>query len=304
MILVDPTFFGIYCDRRIVVSVLAFLEMIRRWNWNFFRLENEHLNNCGQFRATKDIPLPFPVRPKSALYHEAVRRRPISIVTDDIQAAELLTPSLSSAASLKRKDTATSPMDDKESSDLESQVQHTSAADLPEEYATSRAYKRQDYAPSERPRSTLISTTHAEHDASMLDLDDEEENEEDEMENEGHYDTIQSNNTGDSDEEKILPKRVKGNWPIEHLLPLNISSNAGASKTAPSSATIRSNRTSGEPYSAQLAQTDAPTSANRHRSQTMRPLSSLFDHPPSTKPRTFATLEEHDDDDAGPPQDK
>ncbi|KAG0209903.1 hypothetical protein BGX28_009870 [Mortierella sp. GBA30] len=30
-----------------------------RWVWNFFRLENEHLNNCGQFRAIKDIPLPF-----------------------------------------------------------------------------------------------------------------------------------------------------------------------------------------------------------------------------------------------------
>lgn len=30
-----------------------------RWMWNFFRLENEHLNNCGQFRAIKDIPLPF-----------------------------------------------------------------------------------------------------------------------------------------------------------------------------------------------------------------------------------------------------
>jgi len=33
-----------------------------RWNWNFFRLENEHLNNCGQFRAIKDIPLPFRIR--------------------------------------------------------------------------------------------------------------------------------------------------------------------------------------------------------------------------------------------------
>jgi len=33
-----------------------------RWNWNFFRLENEHLNNCGQFRAIKDIPLPFHIR--------------------------------------------------------------------------------------------------------------------------------------------------------------------------------------------------------------------------------------------------
>ncbi|KAK3845434.1 MAG: EXS family-domain-containing protein [Linnemannia gamsii] len=42
--------------------VLAFLEVLRRWQWNFFRLENEHLNNCGQFRAIKDIPLPFHIR--------------------------------------------------------------------------------------------------------------------------------------------------------------------------------------------------------------------------------------------------
>ncbi len=31
------------------------LEILRRCMWNFFRLENEHLNNCGQYRATRDI---------------------------------------------------------------------------------------------------------------------------------------------------------------------------------------------------------------------------------------------------------
>ncbi|KAF8949117.1 hypothetical protein BGZ47_010620 [Haplosporangium gracile] len=41
---------------------LAFLEVLRRWQWNFFRLENEHLNNCGHFRAIKEIPLPFHIR--------------------------------------------------------------------------------------------------------------------------------------------------------------------------------------------------------------------------------------------------
>ncbi len=25
--------------------------------WNFFRLENEHLNNCGEFRAIRDISI-------------------------------------------------------------------------------------------------------------------------------------------------------------------------------------------------------------------------------------------------------
>lgn len=40
---------------------LAMLEILRRVIWNVFRLENEQLNNCGLFRATKDIPLPFDV---------------------------------------------------------------------------------------------------------------------------------------------------------------------------------------------------------------------------------------------------
>ena len=29
----------------------------RRFLWNFFRLENEHLNNCGEFRAIRDISI-------------------------------------------------------------------------------------------------------------------------------------------------------------------------------------------------------------------------------------------------------
>lgn len=33
------------------------LEVFRRFVWNFFRLENEHLNNCGKFRAVRDISI-------------------------------------------------------------------------------------------------------------------------------------------------------------------------------------------------------------------------------------------------------
>ncbi|KAJ1501305.1 Xenotropic and polytropic retrovirus receptor 1 [Coelomomyces lativittatus] len=42
--------------------VCAFLESLRRVQWCLFRMENEHLYNCGQFRAVKDIPLPRPSR--------------------------------------------------------------------------------------------------------------------------------------------------------------------------------------------------------------------------------------------------
>lgn len=57
--------------------VVAILEMARRWQWNFrkphslshlaagsdrdnsVRLENEHLGNIDQYRATRDVPLPY-----------------------------------------------------------------------------------------------------------------------------------------------------------------------------------------------------------------------------------------------------
>jgi hypothetical protein len=39
----------------LVTTFLAPAELIRRFIWNFFRLENEHLNNCGNFRAVRDI---------------------------------------------------------------------------------------------------------------------------------------------------------------------------------------------------------------------------------------------------------
>jgi hypothetical protein len=39
--------------------IFAALEVIRRGQWNFYRLENEHLNNVGKYRAVKTVPLPF-----------------------------------------------------------------------------------------------------------------------------------------------------------------------------------------------------------------------------------------------------
>ncbi|KAG6840695.1 hypothetical protein C0991_004997 [Blastosporella zonata] len=37
----------------------AFLEMLRRLQWNFYRLENEHLGNMDQYRVTHEVPLPY-----------------------------------------------------------------------------------------------------------------------------------------------------------------------------------------------------------------------------------------------------
>ncbi|CAF1925435.1 hypothetical protein Bca4012_070506 [Brassica carinata] len=48
-----------FMHKQTMVAVVASLEIIRRGIWNFFRLENEHLNNVGKYRAFKSVPLPF-----------------------------------------------------------------------------------------------------------------------------------------------------------------------------------------------------------------------------------------------------
>ncbi|KAI0642772.1 EXS-domain-containing protein [Trametes meyenii] len=39
--------------------IAGFLEALRRWQWNFLRLENEHLGNIDQYRVTREVPLPY-----------------------------------------------------------------------------------------------------------------------------------------------------------------------------------------------------------------------------------------------------
>ena len=41
--------------------VIASLEIFRRFIWNIFRIENEFLNNIGEYRPVRDLPLPFEI---------------------------------------------------------------------------------------------------------------------------------------------------------------------------------------------------------------------------------------------------
>ncbi|KAI9438624.1 EXS family-domain-containing protein [Lactarius indigo] len=39
--------------------IVAFLEVLRRCQWNIYRLENEHIGNMDQYRVTREVPLPY-----------------------------------------------------------------------------------------------------------------------------------------------------------------------------------------------------------------------------------------------------
>lgn len=44
-----------YITNHVIISLLNILEVARRCIWNYFRLENEHLNNCKKVRAVREI---------------------------------------------------------------------------------------------------------------------------------------------------------------------------------------------------------------------------------------------------------
>ncbi len=48
---------SILFNSELLITIMVVLECFRRFIWNFFRLENEHVNNCGQFRAVRDISI-------------------------------------------------------------------------------------------------------------------------------------------------------------------------------------------------------------------------------------------------------
>jgi len=49
---------------------VALAEVLRRGMWTLFRVENEHCNNVGRFRASRDIPLPYSLSPSPRVSQE------------------------------------------------------------------------------------------------------------------------------------------------------------------------------------------------------------------------------------------
>ncbi|TPX32333.1 hypothetical protein SmJEL517_g04531 [Synchytrium microbalum] len=60
--------------------VLAIVEIGRRTLWNLFRMENEHVNNVGNFRAFLDMPLPFEAHALRPSFSN--RRHPLEVESD------------------------------------------------------------------------------------------------------------------------------------------------------------------------------------------------------------------------------
>jgi len=59
IITISPASFGLDVNHAFVLLAVGAAEILRRCVWNIFRLENEHLNNVGKYRAVNIIPLPL-----------------------------------------------------------------------------------------------------------------------------------------------------------------------------------------------------------------------------------------------------
>jgi len=52
----SPEGLGVTFSKVLFLTIFAVAEVFRRFVWNFFRVENEQLSNCGQFRILPDVP--------------------------------------------------------------------------------------------------------------------------------------------------------------------------------------------------------------------------------------------------------
>lgn len=107
--LISPSYWGILIDGRILALLFAVLEVYRRFQWNFFRMENEHLNNCGMYRAVLDIPLPFQIlEPPTDEKKEAREERKRIIAERAAERADKLRREATISGALKREGTGLS----------------------------------------------------------------------------------------------------------------------------------------------------------------------------------------------------
>lgn len=77
----------------------------RRFVWNFFRLENEHLNNCGKFRAVRDIS----IAPMDASDQAAILKmmdEPDGVVNRRVRKKTVGSQPAAGGSSITQKDTA------------------------------------------------------------------------------------------------------------------------------------------------------------------------------------------------------
>lgn len=73
IMVVDPIlrfawiFYAIFTHNKqhstIVSFMVAFMEVSRRGMWALFRVENEHCANVSQYKASRDVPLPYHIEP-------------------------------------------------------------------------------------------------------------------------------------------------------------------------------------------------------------------------------------------------
>ena len=79
-------FYVIYGKELQTSSMVAFLiglsEVIRRGIWTLFRVENEHCNNVGRYRASRDVPLPYDIEEESGQDQDMLYKTPEDIAHD------------------------------------------------------------------------------------------------------------------------------------------------------------------------------------------------------------------------------
>lgn len=75
--------------KEIIMLIVGLLEMLRRVIWNFFRVEKEHIINCGMFKAVEEYELPFDNLIKNKHFREEEYLKQPETTTSSFKPVEL-----------------------------------------------------------------------------------------------------------------------------------------------------------------------------------------------------------------------
>ncbi|KHO01436.1 exs [Metarhizium album ARSEF 1941] len=78
----------------LVAFVVSFVEVLRRGMWALFRVENEHCANVAQYKASRDVPLPYRIEPLM----DRISEETSPVLTTDQRRPELAPETASSTA--------------------------------------------------------------------------------------------------------------------------------------------------------------------------------------------------------------
>ncbi|KAK1574598.1 EXS family-domain-containing protein [Colletotrichum navitas] len=197
----------------IVSFLVALSEVSRRGMWTLLRVENEHCANVAQYKASRDVPLPYPIEPRVSQRFPGVAEEGGGGKDDDVAetTGEARLDAAAAAAAGASGTTTARPTTDQRTEEEGTLRRRRRSGILPLQRSFSKIIAeahRQDFEKRRKPVDT-DAEKHEEAGGMASDDDDEDDDDEDDG---GHHEVP----SGGSDDEEANSMEIREAHSLVH----------------------------------------------------------------------------------------